>query len=78
MKMKTCLINVYIYLLFQSYDNIAAQMDGPCIEMFEEKQLLAMNSELQDALAMERRSINRLLRQIHQEETSAKHPVLHV
>ena len=39
--------------------------------MFEEKQLLAMNSELQESLAMERRSINRLLRQIHQLESKA-------
>lgn len=41
--------------------------------MFEEKQLLAMNSEITDAMAMERRSINRLLRQIYQEELKLSH-----
>ena len=35
--------------------------------MFEEKHLIAVNDEVREKLAMERRSINRLLRQIHQE-----------
>jgi hypothetical protein len=47
----------------------AAVDTGPCVEIYEEKHLIAVNDEVREKLAMERRSINRLLRQIHQETT---------
>lgn len=57
----------------QGGDNEAPQETtekGPTIEMFEEKQLLAVHMELKEKVAMEKQAIVRLSEQIGQQRRS--------